>query len=97
VSEIIGVLPAHVPQIYISKTPCTHIQFDTTLLGNCDDVIRDLVRRGGFTLVHEMLVGGRGEVGEGWKWREVGRGVWEVVSEEEGDGMGETINGGEAR
>lgn len=80
VSEIIGVLPASIPQIYISKTPVTHIEFDVMLLGSCDDIIRDLVRRCGFVLEHGMLEGGRSDVGEGAEWKEVGTGVYEIVA-----------------
>lgn len=84
------------PQIYISKTPCAHIQFDVTLLGNCDDVVRELVRRwGGGVLVHPRLAGGRSDFGEGCAWREVERGVWEVVDAGEGTGDAEGGKDGE--
>jgi NAD+-dependent protein deacetylase SIR2 len=78
VSEIIGVLPANVPQIYISKTPVKHIEFDVTLLGNCDDIIRDLVRRCGYILKHEKFEGGTSECGVGIEWGELGSGMYEV-------------------
>jgi len=94
VSEIIGVLPSHVPQIYISMTPCHHIQFDTTLLGRCDDVVGDLVRRCGWRLEHEKLPGASSEGSEGVEWREIERGVWEVV-EGKGDEKGEVEVEGE--
>jgi NAD-dependent histone deacetylase SIR2 len=81
VSEIIGVLPASVPQIYISKTPVTHIQFDTMFLGNCDDIIRDLVRRCGYNLTHEKLKGGKSDVGENAKWKQHQPGVYEIEAE----------------
>jgi len=80
VSELIGVLPASVPQIYISKTPVTHIEFDTTFLGNCDDIIRDLVRRCEYILEHEKLEGGRSDIGEGVEWKEHQTGVHEIIS-----------------
>ena len=79
VSEIIGVLPPSIPQIYISKTPVTHIEFDTTLLGNCDIVIRDLVRRCRYLLEHEKLEGGRNDIGEDANWKEHQKGVYEIV------------------
>jgi thiamine pyrophosphate-dependent acetolactate synthase large subunit-like protein len=82
VSEIIGVLPPNIPQIYISKTPVTHIEFDVTLLGNCDDVIRDLVRKCGFVLEHEKFQGGSSDVGEDVRWKEHQRGVYEIVETE---------------
>jgi hypothetical protein len=79
VSEITGVLPPSIPQIYISKTPVTHIEFDTTFLGNCDDIIRDLVRRCGYVLQHEKLEGGRSNIGEGAKWKELQTGMYEIM------------------
>jgi hypothetical protein len=80
VSEIIGVLPPSVPQVYISKTPVSHMDFDTTFLGNCDDIVRDLVRRCGYVLKHEKLEGGRSDVGEPAQWKEVKVGVYEIVN-----------------
>ena len=79
VSEIIGVLPPSIPQVYISKTPVTHIEFDTTFLGNCDDVIRDLVRQCGYVLEHEKLEGGRSDIGEGAQWKQHQMGVYEII------------------
>ncbi|RPB15008.1 SIR2-domain-containing protein [Morchella conica CCBAS932] len=55
VSEIIGLLPEHVPQIYISKTPVTHVEFDVDFLGSCDDVVVELCRLVGWELKHEMI------------------------------------------
>ncbi|KAK9241393.1 DHS-like NAD/FAD-binding domain-containing protein [Lipomyces kononenkoae] len=66
VSEIIMVLPAHIPQIYISRTPCTHAEFDVSLLGNCDDVVEYICTKlgHGWELKHEMITenGFNGEV-----------------------------------
>ncbi|KAK9365258.1 DHS-like NAD/FAD-binding domain-containing protein [Lipomyces kononenkoae] len=66
VSEIIRVLPGHIPQIYISRTPCTHAEFDVSLLGNCDDVVEYICKKlgGGWELKHEMITenGFNGEV-----------------------------------
>lgn len=44
----------NVPQIYISREPVSHIQFDVTLLGDCDDVVTELCRRAAWDLDHEM-------------------------------------------
>ncbi|KAK9454542.1 DHS-like NAD/FAD-binding domain-containing protein [Dipodascopsis uninucleata] len=57
VSEIIRVMPQTVPQIYISRTPCTHAEFDVSLLGNCDDIVTYLCDRLGpdWKLIHEMV------------------------------------------
>lgn len=55
VSEIIGFLPAEVPQVYISKTPVNHVEFDVELLGSCDEVVVELCRRVGWDFEHEMI------------------------------------------
>lgn len=55
VSEIVGVLPQHVPQLYISREPCSHVEFDVDLLGDCDAVVAELCRRAGWVLRHEMI------------------------------------------
>ncbi|KAI5923393.1 NAD-dependent histone deacetylase SIR2 [Camillea tinctor] len=56
VSEVVPYLPAHIPQIYISRTPVSHINFDIDLLGDCDVVVAELCRRAGWDLDHEMAV-----------------------------------------
>lgn len=48
-------VPAHVPQIYISREPAEHIGFDITLLGFCDKVVAELCKRAGWELKHEMV------------------------------------------
>lgn len=55
VSEIVSWLPSHVPQIYVSRQPVTHINFDIDLLGDCDAVVAELCRRLGWKLEHEMV------------------------------------------
>lgn len=55
VSEVVPYLPPHIPQIYISRTPVTHINFDIDLLGDCDVVVAELCRRAGWDLNHEMV------------------------------------------
>ncbi|KAI1500895.1 NAD-dependent histone deacetylase SIR2 [Biscogniauxia marginata] len=55
VSEVVPYLPAHIPQIYISRTPVSHINFDIDLLGDCDVVVAELCRRAGWDLKHEMV------------------------------------------
>ena len=59
VSEIVPFLPPNVPQIYISKEPVSHINFDIDLLGPCDVIITDLCRRLGWELEHEMIPKGQ--------------------------------------
>ncbi|CAJ2505047.1 Uu.00g124410.m01.CDS01 [Anthostomella pinea] len=55
VSEVVPYLPAHIPQIYISRTPVSHINFDIDLLGDCDVIVAELCRRAGWDLNHEMV------------------------------------------
>ncbi|EHA56672.1 hypothetical protein MCOR27_004416 [Pyricularia oryzae] len=55
VSELVPVLPANVPQIYISRDPVSHVHFDIDLLGDCDVVVAELCRRAGWDLDHEMI------------------------------------------
>lgn len=55
VSEVVPYLPPHIPQIYISRTPVSHVNFDIDLLGDCDVVVAELCRRAGWDLNHEMV------------------------------------------
>ena len=59
VSEVVGVIPSHVPQIYISREPCSHANFDIDILGDCDTVITELCKRAGWELNHEMVEDGK--------------------------------------
>ncbi|RDA86639.1 hypothetical protein CP532_5029 [Ophiocordyceps camponoti-leonardi (nom. inval.)] len=56
VSEIVSWLPPQIPQIYISRQPVNHINFDIDLLGDCDVVVAELCRRLGWPLRHDMVV-----------------------------------------
>ena len=62
VSEVVGVLPATVPQIYISREACSHVNFDVDLLGDCDVVVTELCKRAGWDLQHEMVKEGNVDV-----------------------------------
>lgn len=55
VSEVVPYLPAHIPQVYISRTPVSHVEFDVDMLGDCDAVVAELCRRAGWDLQHEMI------------------------------------------
>ncbi|KAI9814435.1 MAG: NAD-dependent histone deacetylase sir2 [Pycnora praestabilis] len=59
VSEIVGFLPPEVPQIYISRTPVSHVNFDVDMLGDCDVVVAELCKRAGWDLQHEMVPEGQ--------------------------------------
>ncbi|KAL1901890.1 NAD-dependent histone deacetylase sir2 [Sporothrix stenoceras] len=55
VSEVVPFMPPHVPAIYVSRTPVSHINFDIDLLGDCDVVVSELCRRAGWDFQHEMI------------------------------------------
>lgn len=55
VSETVRIIPPNIPQVYISKTPISHNEFDLTLLGPCDDVIEHLCQVLDWKLVHPMM------------------------------------------
>ena len=55
VSEVVGFLPPNTPQMYISREPCSHVDFDIDMLGDCDTVVAELCRRAGWDLSHEMI------------------------------------------
>ncbi|KAH9865821.1 hypothetical protein J1614_009408 [Plenodomus biglobosus] len=59
VSEIPNFLPRNIPQIYISRDPIHHINFDINLLGDCDVVVAELARRAGWELKHKMIPEGQ--------------------------------------
>lgn len=56
VSEVVSFLPPNIPQIYISRQPVSHVNFDIDLLGDCDVVVSELCRRAGWDLQHEMVL-----------------------------------------
>ncbi|KAK7715531.1 NAD-dependent histone deacetylase sir2 [Botryosphaeria dothidea] len=63
VSEVPQILQPDVPQIYISRDPIRHIDFDVNLLGDCDVVVAELCRLAGWDLKHRMIPEGlRAEV-----------------------------------
>lgn len=85
VSEVPAFLPPGVPQIYISRTPVSHVQFDIDLLGDCDIVVAELCHRLGWQLNHEMVP--KNQVvevtsEEGFESRHVFKQVQPVVVEE---------------
>lgn len=55
VSELVPFLHPHIPQIYISREPIKHHNFDIDLLGDCDVVVAELCRRAGWDLKHDMI------------------------------------------
>lgn len=55
VSEVVPYLSANIPQIFISRDPVSHVNFDIDLLGDCDIVVAELCRRAGWDLNHEMV------------------------------------------
>lgn len=59
VADVVGYLPPTVPQMYISRTPVSHVNFDVDMLGDCDVVVAELCRRAGWELKHEMVPEGQ--------------------------------------
>jgi NAD-dependent histone deacetylase SIR2 len=55
VSQVVGFMHPEVPQLYISREPVAHIDFDVDMLGDCDVVVAELCRRVGWKLEHEMI------------------------------------------
>lgn len=55
VSDVVPFLPENIPQMYISRTPVSHINFDIDMLGDCDVVVAELCKRAGWRLEHEMI------------------------------------------
>lgn len=55
VSEIPNFVPDSVPCVYIDMGQCQHLNFDVTLMGECDAVVAELARRAGWDLEHSML------------------------------------------
>lgn len=88
VSEITPYLPSNIPQMYISREPVKHVEFDIDLLGDCDVIVAELCRRAGWDLEHEMIPEGQKvevEVVDGFLSRHVFR---EVVPPTNGKGNG---------
>ncbi|EGD91110.1 hypothetical protein H112_01701 [Trichophyton rubrum D6] len=59
VAEVPGIIPCDVPQVHISRTPVSHIEFDVDMLGDCDVVVSELCRRAGWNLQHDMIPEGQ--------------------------------------
>jgi len=75
VSEIPLALPPEVPQVYVSREVCRHVVFDVTLLGDCDVVVGELVRRAGW----QSEGGGSGQ-GAVVECTDEEKGWWAVVN-----------------
>ncbi|SJM87795.1 probable NAD-dependent histone deacetylase SIR2 [Zygosaccharomyces bailii] len=53
VSEIVNMVPSHVPQILINRDPVRHAEFDLNLLGYCDDVATLIAQKCSWDIPHE--------------------------------------------
>lgn len=69
VSEMIHHLPESVPAVYVGREVCAHVDFDVQLLGECDEVVKELCRRVGWAGLGQSngaacqnLKGGRGQL-----------------------------------
>lgn len=54
VSETVRIVPRSTVQVYVSKTPISHNEFDVTFLGACDDVLEHLCNKLGWKMDHPM-------------------------------------------
>lgn len=52
VSEIVNMVPAHVPQVLINRDPVKHAEFDLNLLGFCDDVATLIAQKCHWAIPH---------------------------------------------
>lgn len=50
VSEIPTAVPPNIPQLYIGRELVKHVEFDVTMLGDCDDVVQELANRAAWPL-----------------------------------------------
>ncbi|SCW01599.1 LAFE_0E03202g1_1 [Lachancea fermentati] len=71
VSEIVNMIPAHVPQVLINKDPVRHAEFDLSLLGFCDDVAALVTQKCGWDMPHS-------------KWSELKGTEFELVEQDRG-------------
>lgn len=53
VSEIVNMVPSHVPQILINRDMVTHAEFDLNLLGFCDDVASLVAKKCHWDIPHK--------------------------------------------
>ncbi|KAF2667729.1 SIR2-domain-containing protein [Microthyrium microscopicum] len=77
VADIPAHLPRDVPHVYVSREACKHIEFDVSLLGECDTVVQELCRRVGWKL-GEGMDGSRADGGGESVRKGAGEGEWWV-------------------
>lgn len=71
VSEIVNMLPAHVPQVLINKDPVKHAEFDISFLGLCDDVVAYVTEKCNWDIPHD-------------KWEKLKTTDFECIKEDRG-------------
>ncbi|CCC69339.1 hypothetical protein NCAS_0C03490 [Naumovozyma castellii] len=71
VSEIVNMVPAHVPQVLINRDPVRHAEFDLNLLGFCDDVAALVAQKSGWDIPHK-------------KWEILKTEVFDCIEKEKG-------------
>ncbi|CAI4057697.1 NAD-dependent histone deacetylase SIR2 SKDI_04G2000 [Saccharomyces kudriavzevii IFO 1802] len=79
VSEIVNMVPAHVPQVLINYDPVKHAEFDLSLLGYCDDVAAMVAQKCGWTIPHKKWNDLKNKK---FECREKDKGVYVVASDE---------------
>ncbi|KAK7549477.1 chromatin regulatory protein Sir2 [Phyllosticta citricarpa] len=78
VSEVPHVVGTQVPQIYISRDPIRHIEFDVNLLGDSDAIVTELSRLAGWDLKHKMVPEGQKIIVEPFETGDEEQHSWKV-------------------
>ena len=79
VSEIVNMVPSHVPQVLINRDPVKHAEFDLSLLGYCDDIAAMVAQKCGWTIPHKKW---NDLKNKNFKCQEKDKGVYVVTSDE---------------
>lgn len=80
VSEIVNMIPAHVPQILINRDPVNHAEFDLNLLGYCDDVAALVAQKCDWDIPHKKWAELKDKK---FNYEELDKGTYQVRAEVE--------------
>ena len=80
VSEIVNMLPPHVPQILINRDPVKHAEFDLNLLGYCDDVAALVAQKCEWDIPHKKWAELKHKK---FGYEELSKGTYQVTAAEE--------------
>ncbi|EJS44393.1 sir2p [Saccharomyces arboricola H-6] len=79
VSEIVNMVPAHVPQVLINRDPVKHAEFDLSLLGYCDDIAAMVAQKCDWAIPHKKWNELKNKK---FECQEKDRGVYVITSDE---------------